>query len=108
MHSLLLYENHLYNVGWNGSVECLNPLTGDRIYKQTLGQGDSFIASPVASDGKIYVISDHGLVYTLKAGPEFEILAENDLGDICMVVPALSDNAIFFRTQHSLIAVAGE
>lgn len=108
MHSLLLYENHLYNVGWNGSVECLNPDTGERIYKKTLGQGDSFIASPVASDGKIYVISDHGLVYTLKAGPEFEILAENDLGDICMVVPALTDDAIFFRTQHSLIAVSYE
>ncbi len=108
MHTMLLYQSHLYNVGWNGSVECLNPLTGERIYKETLGQGDSFIASPVASDGKVYVISDYGMVYTLKAGPEFEILAENNLGDICMTVPALTDNVIYFRTQHSLIAVAGE
>lgn len=108
MHTMLLYDSLLYNVKWNGSVECLNPITGERIYKKTLGQADKFIASPVASDGKIYVISDLGIVYTLRAGREFEILAENDLGDICMVVPALSDNAIYFRTQHSLIAVSGE
>ncbi len=106
MHTMLLYQNYLYNVGWNGTVECLNPETGERVYKETLGQGDSFISSPVASDGIVYVISDQGMVYSLKAGPEFEILAENDLGDICMTVPALSEDAIFFRTQHSLIAIS--
>lgn len=106
MHTMLLYDNFLYNVNWNGSIDCLNPQTGERYYKETLGQADQFIASPVASDGKLYVISDYGKVYTLKAGPEFEILAENDLGDICMVVPALTEDAILFRTQHYLIAVS--
>ena len=108
LHSLLLYKNYLYNVGWNGVVECYNPVTGERFYKKKLGNVDSFIASPVASDGKIYIISDQGDVYTLKAGAEFEVLAENELGDICMVVPALTDDVIYFRTQHSLIAVSGE
>ncbi len=106
MHSMLLYNEYLYNVGWNGVVECFNPLSGERIYRKKIGASDTFIASPIASDGKIYVISDHGDVYTLKAGPEFEILAENYLADICMVVPALTDDAIYFRTQHSLIAVS--
>ena len=108
MHSLLLYDKLLYNVGWNGFIECFNPDTGERIYKERLGRPDTFIASPVASDGKIYIISDHGIVYTLKSGPEFEVLAENDLGDICMVVPALTDDVIYFRTQHSLIAVSAK
>jgi len=107
MHTMLLYRDHLYNVGWNGVVECFNPATGERIYREKLGAADTFIASPVASDGKIYVISDYGTVYTLKAGAGFEILAENELEDICMVVPALSDNVIYFRTQHSIIAVSG-
>ena len=106
MHTLLLYNDYLYNVKWNGTVQCLDPKTGESLYKVTLGKADQFIASPVASDGKIYVISDMGRVYTLKAGPEFEILAENDLGEISMVVPALTDDTIIFRTQHSLIAVS--
>jgi len=106
MHTMLLYNDHLYDVGRNGSVECMNPETGERVYKQTLGKADSFIASPVASDGRIYIISEHGIVYTIKDGPEFEILAVNDLGGICMSVPALTDNAIYFRNQNSLIAVS--
>lgn len=108
MHSMLLYGDHLYNVGWNGVVECFNPVTGERIYREKLGSADTFIASPVASDGKIYIISDHGVVYTLKAGVDFEVLAENELGDVCMVVPAITDDVIYFRTQHSLIAVSAE
>jgi outer membrane protein assembly factor BamB len=105
MHTMLLYDDLLYNVRWNGSFQCLDPETGESIFKETLGKADQFIASPVASDGKIYVISDMGMVYTLKAGPEFEILAENDLKDICMTVPALTEGAIYFRTKRSLIAV---
>lgn len=108
MHSLLLYDGYLYNVKWNGLIECYDPLTGERLYRERLGNGNRFIASPIASDGKIYVISDLGDVYTLKAGSEFEILATNDLGDVCMTVPALSDDVIYFRTQHSLIAVSAD
>ena len=106
MHTLLLYNNLLYNVGWNGNVECLDPKTGERHYKKSLGE--TSIASPVASDGKVYIVSDHGTVYTLKASPEFEILAENTLGEVCMAVPALSDNTMYFRTQSQLIAVSEE
>ncbi len=106
MHTLLLYQNLLYNVKWNGSVQCLDPVTGKTLFKETLGTADQFIASPVASDGKIYVISDLGMVYTLKAGSQFEILAENDLKEISMVVPALTDDAIYFRTKSKLIAVS--
>lgn len=106
MHTLLLYNNLLFNVGWNGNVECLDPSTGEQHYKKSIGE--STIASPVASDGKIYVVSDHGMVYTLKASPEFEILAKNNLGEVCMTVPALSDNIMYFRTQSQLIAVSEE
>jgi len=104
MHTLLLYNNLLFNVGWNGNVECLDPITGERHYKKSLGE--TSIASPVASDGKVYIVSDHGTVYTLKASPEFEILAENDLGEVSMTVPALSDHSMYFRTQSQLIAVS--
>lgn len=106
MHSLLLYNNLIYNVGWNGSVECIDALTGERVYKESLGSSETSIASPVASDGKIYVVGDKGTVFTLKAGPEFKIIAQNKLDGVSMVTPALSDNTIYFRTQGSLIAVS--
>jgi outer membrane protein assembly factor BamB len=70
--------------------------------------GETSIASPVASDGKVYIVGDHGTVFTLKASTEFEILAENDLGEVSLSVPALSDSFIYFRTQSQLIAVSGK
>jgi outer membrane protein assembly factor BamB len=105
MHTLLLYKNHLYNVNWNGTVICLDPLTGKEIYNAKLGKTKSFIASPVASDDKIYIVDETGTVYIIGAGDTFKLLAEIPMNDICMSVPALTDGMIIFRTQKYLIAV---
>ena len=104
MHTMLLYRNRLYNVNWNGSVNCLDPLTGKEIYEAKLGQTRSFIASPVASDGKIYIVDEEGMIYIIQDGDTFKLLAEIPLNDICMTAPAITDGMIFFRTQKHLIA----
>ena len=104
MHTLLLYKNHLYNVNWNGVVVCLDPQTGKEIYNAKLGKTKSFIASPVASDDKIYVVDEEGTVYILQDGDSFKLLAEIPLNDICLTAPAITDGMIIFRTQKYLIA----
>jgi len=105
MHTLLLYNNHLYNVNWNGTFICLDPLTGKEIYNAKLGKAKSFIASPVASDGKIYVVDEDGTIYVVQDGNEFKLLAEVPMNDVCMTAPAITDGMIIFRTQKYLIAV---
>jgi outer membrane protein assembly factor BamB len=105
MQTMLLYRNRLYNTNWNGVVNCLDPLTGKEVYNAKLGKTRSFIASPVASDGKIYIVDEEGTLYIIKDGDTFEQLAEIPLDDICMTAPAITDGIIFFRTQHYLIAV---
>jgi outer membrane protein assembly factor BamB len=105
MHTLLLYKNHLYNVNWNGTFICMDPMTGKEIYNAKLGKTKSFIASPVASDGKIYVVDEEGKVYIVADGDSFKLLAEIAMNDICMSAPALTDGMIIFRTQKYLIGV---
>jgi outer membrane protein assembly factor BamB len=105
MHTMLLYKNHLYNVNWNGSLLCLDPLTGREIYNAKLGETKSFIASPVASDGKIYIVDELGTVYIVQDGDNFKLLREIAMNDTCMTAPALTDGMIFFRTQKWLVAV---
>ncbi len=104
MHTLLLYRNRLYNVNWNGLVVCLDPSNGNEIYKSKLGKSKSFIASPVASDGRIYIADEEGTVYIIKDGDSFNLLAEIPLNDICMSAPAITEGLIYFRTQKYLIA----
>ncbi len=105
MHTLLLYKNHLYNVNWNGTIICLDPLTGKEIYNAKLGKANSFIASPVASDGKIYVVDEAGTIYVLQDGESFKLLAEIPMNDTCMTAPAITDGMIIFRTQKYLVGV---
>jgi outer membrane protein assembly factor BamB len=104
IHTMLLYRSHLYNVNWNGSVDCFDALTGQIIYKAKLGKTQSFIASPVASDGKLYIVDEKGTVYIIQDGDKFSQLAELPLNDICLTAPSITDGMIYFRTQKYLIA----
>lgn len=105
MQTLLLYDGCLYNLGWNGLLQVLDPLTGEEIYRQKLGDARSFTASPVASDGRVYLVDDEGTVYTVKSGRTYELIATSELGGISMTVPAITDGMIYFRTVEKLIAV---
>jgi outer membrane protein assembly factor BamB len=103
----LVYGDYLYNCKNNGVLLCFEAKTGKLVYQERLGDGKTgFTASPVASDGKLYFSSEDGDIYVVKAGPKFEVLAENDMGEICMATPAISEGTLFFRTQGQLVAIA--
>lgn len=108
MQTPLVYGEFLYNLQWNGALSCYRALTGELVYTQQLGKMDSFSASGVAADGKLYFTSEEGEVFVVKAGPDFEVLATNPMGDECMATPAISEGSLFFRTHHYLIAVSGK
>lgn len=103
MQTPLIYRGYLYNINVNGQLTCFDALTGEVKYKESLNE--AFTASGIAADGKLYFSSEDGNVYVVKAGPAFQLLAKNDLKDICMATPAISGNILFFRTQHALIAI---
>ena len=44
-------------------------------------------------------------MFVVRAGPEFEVLSRNPLDDLIMASPAISEDMLYFRTQHSLVAV---
>ena len=59
----------------------------------------------MASGGRIYFTSEDGDVYVVKAGPVFEVLATNPLGEVAMATPAISEGTLLFRTRNHLVAV---
>jgi outer membrane protein assembly factor BamB len=102
MPTPIVYGSHLYTCSNAGMVTCYEADTGREVYKQRLGGNRSYTASPVAADGRIYFTCEEGEVRVVKAGPDFELLAVNPMGDICLATPAISDGMIFVRTQHFL------
>ena len=101
--SPLLYRNVLYLVKDGGVVTALNPKTG-AVYKQARLQGalDYYWASPVAADGKIFLLSQSCKLTVLKADPSWETLAVNDLDDECFATPAIADSRLYVRTRGAL------
>jgi outer membrane protein assembly factor BamB len=101
----LAYEGLLYALTDNGILSAYDPATGDRIYQQRIAGGAGFSASPVAANGRLYLASEDGDVFVVKAGRTFELLGTNRMGEPLMATPAISGNALFIRTLTSLVAV---
>ncbi len=103
----VVYGDYLYNTRNNGVLSAYNARTGERMYQTRLGAGTTgFSASLVAGDGKIYVASEDGDIFVIKAGPAFELLATNAMGDVCMASPALSRGVLYVRTKSQVVAIA--
>jgi outer membrane protein assembly factor BamB len=107
MQTPIVVGDYLYCCNDAGVLACYNAKTGDNLYTERLGSGGTgFTASAVAADGKIFCTSEQGAVHVVKSGPQFEVIAKNELGEICMATPAISEGALFFRTRSHLVAIA--
>jgi outer membrane protein assembly factor BamB len=106
MPTPIIYGSHLYVLANQGIVDCYDLVTGREIYRERLQhQGGGFSASPVAADGKIYFPSEDGDMFVIKAGPKFEQVAKNSMGELLMATPAISSGMMFVRTEHHLFAI---
>lgn len=96
---------YLYIVRDNGGFMCLDAKTGKDIYPPQRLKPGTYSSSPVLADGKLYISNEDGLTTVVKAGPQFEILAENAMNDYCLSSPAISDGQIFIRTASHLYCI---
>jgi outer membrane protein assembly factor BamB len=94
----LLYGQYLFTMGNNGIVNAYNAQTGQRAFRGRIGEGGAFSASPVAADGRLYVASEDGEIHVVTAGPGLTQIAKNDMKEIIMATPAISDGVIVVRT----------
>jgi outer membrane protein assembly factor BamB len=95
----------LYIVTDKGVVYCLDAHTGKEVYGQQRLKPGTYSASPVLADGRIYATSEDGLTTVFKAGPTFEVVAENALDGYTLSSPAVSEGQIFIRTDKGLYAI---
>jgi len=108
MPTPIVYGDLLYTCSNQGVMTAYNAKTGERVYQERLGgTGAAFTASPVASDGKIYLASEDGDVFVVKAGPKYELLSKNPVGEVMMATPAISDGIVIVRTISHLYAFGG-
>jgi len=67
--------------------------------------GGNFFASPVYADGHLYLCSEEGRIFVVKAAPEFEQVAVNQLESGILASPAISGSRIYLRSNTHIYCV---
>jgi outer membrane protein assembly factor BamB len=101
--SAVHYNGVFYMAGENGIVNAIDAATGERLWQERIG--GIFTASPVAGDGKVYLVSETGETVVLQAGRTAKVLARNTLGGHFVASPAIAAGHLFLRADDRLIAI---
>jgi outer membrane protein assembly factor BamB len=101
--SMLCVKPFLFLVTETGVAKCLTAATGEVIWRERLG--GRYSASPIWVEGRIYFLSEKGKTTVIEAGPEFRVVAENELNEKCCASPAVSHKQLFIRSEHNLYCI---
>jgi outer membrane protein assembly factor BamB len=93
----IAYDGVVYALNMNGRLSAYDLESGERIYRERVGQSDSFSGSSIAADGRLYFTTETGTTYVVRAGEPFELLATNEIDGVVMSTPALSDGVLVIR-----------
>jgi outer membrane protein assembly factor BamB len=106
MQTPISVSNRVYGCTDGGLVTCFDGNTGRVLYSERLGgPAQGYTASPVSDGRHLYFPGETGKVLVVPASDKFSTVATNDLGDICMATPAISEGVLLFRTRAKLIAI---
>ena len=106
MPTPLIYRKKLYLLHNGGILACYDLKSGNELSRSRIPhKAFGFSASPVATNGKIYLSGEDGLVFEMKAEDEPTLLAVHDMGEPLMASPALSEGVMYLRGQRHLFAV---
>lgn len=101
--SPVCYGDQYYLVEDEGFGTCMDAATGKELWRERLG--GRYQASPFAGDGKVYFANLDGVVTVIRAGPKFEVLAKNELGENIVGSPAIAHGQLFLRGETHLYCI---
>ncbi len=98
----IVYRDQLYTLNNNGILTAYSATSGERLYRARVGGGGAFSASPVAADGRLYLASEDGEVFVVRAGRDYAEMTKNVMNEVIMATPAISDGVMVIRTLRHL------
>jgi outer membrane protein assembly factor BamB len=106
--SPLAYGDHFYTLLDRGLLWCHDARTGAETYgrKRIAPEAAGFTASPWAYNGKVFLLSEDGDTFIIKAGPTFEVIGRNSLNEMALASPAIAGGSLYIRTQSRLYKIA--
>ena len=100
--SPLLLDGLLFTIKDGGILQCLNANTGKAAKPVRLEASGNYYASPVAGDGKIFLVDELGRLTVVAANESLEVLHTSDFKENVYATPAIVDGRIYLRTANAL------
>jgi outer membrane protein assembly factor BamB len=97
-------DDYLFISTGVGDVACYNAQKGDTLWTHYFTE--QFYASPIIADGMVYLIDRSGVMHIVKAGSEYQLIAEAPLGERVDCTPAFSDKKIYIRGKKNLYCIS--
>jgi len=92
----------LYTIRDQGILTNLKLKTGEKVKEGRLEAAGDYYSSPVAGDGKLYLLDERGRLTVVSDAADWQVLHTADFEENCYATPALVDNQIFLRTVGHL------
>jgi outer membrane protein assembly factor BamB len=101
--SPVFFDGRLYVVNDQGVATCYDAVSGNELWHNRLM--GPFTASPIVAGGKLFVTNEAGTTFVLTAGPQYDLIATNDLASPVMATPAICGGKIYIRTADRLYCI---
>jgi outer membrane protein assembly factor BamB len=99
----LMIGDELYFVSDAGIASCVDAMTGRVHWSERVG--GNYSASPLLAEGRIYLQNEEGIGVVLAPGKTFQQLARNPLDERTLASYAVTDGALFIRTEAHLYRI---
>jgi outer membrane protein assembly factor BamB len=100
---MIAADGLVYSISDDGIALCVEAETGEVIYRERIG--GNFSASPLMAGNCVYFTSEQGVTTVVRAGRDFEKIAENDLGERSLASLGVVDDALLLRTSDALYRI---
>lgn len=101
----LIVGDLVYLLHKDGKLQCVELETGKEVYHQRT-HTVQHRSSPAYADGHIYFCGKDGVCTVVKAGRQFEIVAENEMdGESITASPIFANGTLYLRTYAAVYAI---
>jgi outer membrane protein assembly factor BamB len=100
--SPLYLDGLIYTVKDGGFLASLDARSGELVQRDRLAGSGNYYSSPVAGDGKIYLVDQRGRLSVVQAGRTWHVLSSSDFEEEAYATPALAAGRIYLRTSGHL------
>lgn len=89
-----------------GIVTRLDADSGRVVYEERLPGPGNYYASPVVGDGRVYFVSQAGVVSVIDAAPAWKVVGSHDLHEKVFATPVFHGAQLLIRTEAALYCYA--